>query len=62
MADEVIVKMFKNIDQIITVNETIKKLPDYNANLTVEEIFWSASMRLIWPDNREDEQYIIEQD
>ena len=47
MADEFIGKILANVDQIITVNETIKKLPDYNANLTVEEILWSSALRLI---------------
>ena len=36
MADEVIRKALAKLDHIITVNETVKKLPDYNANLTVE--------------------------
>ena len=62
MADEFIGKILANVDQIITVNETVKKLPDYNANLTVEEILWSSALRLIWPDNRVDEKYIIEED
>ena len=40
MADEFIEKIFGKVDGIITVNETVKKLPDYNANLTVEQILW----------------------
>ena len=62
LADEFIGKVLTQVDQIITVNETIKKLPDYNANYTVEEILWSSALRLIWPDARVDEKYIIEPD
>ena len=62
LADEFMEKVFEQVGQIITVNETIKKLPDYNANKTVEEILWSSALRLIWPDPRVDEKYIIEPD
>ena len=50
MADEMLGKLLGNVDHIITVNETVKKLPDYNANLTVEQILWSSALRLITPD------------
>ena len=62
MADEVIQKTLAKLDHIITVNETVKKLPDYNSNLTVEQIFWSAAMRLSDPDPRIDEEYLFEED
>ena len=46
------------VDEAITVIETVKKIPDFNANLSVELAFSCASMKAFTSDPRADERYL----
>ncbi len=62
IADEFVNKLFSQVDEAITVIETVKKIPDFNANLSVELAMSCAGMQNFASDPREDEKYLSEDD
>ena len=52
MADEFVNKLFDQVDEAITVIETVKKIPDFNANLSVELAMSCAKMHGFASDRR----------
>lgn len=60
MADEFVTKLFDQVDEAITVIETVKKIPDFNANLSVELAMSCASMHGFASDQRKDDGYLCE--
>ena len=58
LADEYATKIQSMVDEAITVIETVKKIPDFNANLSVELAFSCASMKAFTSDPRVDERYL----
>ena len=58
LADEYAKKIQSMVDEAITVIETVKKIPDFNANLSVELAISCAFMRAFTSDPRADEGYL----
>ena len=58
LADQYAKKIQSMVDEAITVIETVKKIPDFNANLSVELAFSCASMKAFTSDPRADERYL----
>ena len=58
VADEYANKIMSMVDEAITVIETVKKIPDFNANLSVELAYTCASMKAFTSDPRVDEHYL----
>ena len=58
LADEYAKKIQGMVDEAITVIETVKKIPDFNANLSVELALSCASLRAITSDPRADELHL----
>lgn len=54
--------MLDKIHDKIILEEVVKKLPDYNANVTVEQIFAVQTMRVNVPDPRVDDCYLADTD
>ena len=58
LADEYAKKIQSMVDEAITVIETVKKIPDFNANLSVELAFSCASMKVLTCDPRLDDAFL----
>lgn len=48
------------MDESITITETVKKIPEYNACLTVEEAICCLELRQNFYDQRKDDCYLLE--
>ena len=59
MADFYVKSLMDKVDEAITVIETVKKIPDYNSNLSVELAMTCASMQGFASDPRLDEKYLL---
>ena len=59
LADEYANKIQSMVDEAITVIETVKKIPDFNANLSVELAYSCATMKAFMSDPRADERYLV---
>ena len=55
MADEFVNDLQKKVFETITVIETVKKIPDYNANLAVEQSFSCVWMQSFQHDDKADD-------
>ena len=62
VASEVVGAIMENVDEAITVIETTQIIPDYNANLTVEQAMRTARLRILPHDYRVDDQFITDED
>ena len=60
MAEEFIDSLFSKVDEAITVIETVKKIPDYNADYSVEQAVMTARMKVLTPDYKEDDQFLLQ--
>ena len=58
IGDEYAHKIWSMVDEAITVMETVKKIPDFNADLSVELAYSCASMKAFTSDPRADERYL----
>ena len=52
----------EKVDESITVIETLKKIPEFNANLSVEYALQCAQMRTLSTDPRLDDIYLVRDD
>ena len=59
IADQLVGCLWDKIDEAITVIETVKKIPEFNANLSVEYALTCASMRAFTTDPRVDDEYLV---
>ena len=59
MSDNMVKYLWNKIDEAITVIETVKKIQEYNANVSVEYALSCASMRTLIYDPRIDDKYLV---
>ena len=62
LADEMVTKLQAKVMEQITVIETVKKIPEFNANMSVEMAFSCVWMNKFRQDNRVDESYLVMED
>ena len=62
IADKLVCYLWDKIDEAITVIETVKLIPEYNANLSVEYALTCANMRAFTTDLRLDDIYLVKDD
>ena len=62
VGDSMVEKIVGNVYEQIMVMETVKKIPDYNTNMTVELAFQCAWMKSLMPDPKEDDGVLLEED
>ena len=62
VADEFVSKVMDRVDEALTVIETVKKIPEYNADLTVEMAMRTARLKVVLYDPRRDEKYLLEEE
>lgn len=62
MANEFVNKIIERVDEAVTVMETTKIIPDYNANLTVMLAMTTARLKVLTADARVDDQLIAVDD
>ena len=55
LADEFVGTLMRKVQECITVSETVKKIPEFNANLAVEMAYSCASMKAFAYDERADD-------
>ena len=60
LADTMVSSVWERIEEAITVKETVKKIPEYNANVSVEYALCCANMRGLTSDPRMDECFIVQ--
>ena len=59
MANKIVDCLWDRIGEAITVIETVKKIPEYNANVSVEYALTCANMKVIETDPRLDDCYLV---
>lgn len=52
VADDFVTKVMDRVDEALTVIETVKKIPEYNADLTVEMAMRTARLKIVLYDPR----------
>ena len=52
MAHDFVTKVMDRVDEALTVIETVKKIPEYNADLTVEMAMRTARLKIVLYDPR----------
>ena len=62
VADEFVTKVMDRVDEALTVIETVKKIPEYNADLTVEMAMRTARLKVVLYDPRCDDVHIKEEE
>ena len=58
IADDVVAKIMSRVNQSLTVIETVKKIPEYNADLTVMMALRTSRLKTIYSDPRSDDTYL----
>ena len=62
MADDFVTKVMDRVDEALTVIETVKKIPEYNSDLTVEMAMRTARLKVVLYDPKVDDHYIMEEE
>ena len=57
-ADDFVEGMLQTIDERIETAETLKKIPDFNADFAVEQCFQVAFIQVQVPDKKTDDCYL----
>ena len=58
IAEDFTSQIVNKLEQAITVLETVKKIPDYNADLCIMQIMKTAQLKTLTYDRRNDDKYI----
>lgn len=62
MAKEFVGNIVDRVDEAMTVIETVKKIPEYNADLTVMMAMRTAKLKVLYSDPRCDDWFLNDSD